>query len=596
MHGQPHLSRRGTAYQWRRRIRVFSTKFVDLKLSLGTTDRRVAIILARKISAKSDTFMDGIIRTEISPQEARAWLADVIKRERAKIEKLQLLRRFDSLDPLDDLRQNEAARDAWAYLARSGLNAEAPEGASDLLRSTIDLYRRDLASDSRRRIIAREFQDLTGRPASSAFEVVTLMSLLISGKRAAWAGNDTALEPIEALADDLAAQTPSDLLGPEPHYAAPNFPPENAARTPSVVSQPAQDPALDPSLDGVIERLITMKREEGIEEKTLRQYRSFGDLFTLLTGITDIRRVRQADATAFRAALLKIPKSWGKSPKDRTATRDEVMARAAALPADQVGLSTGTINRHLDHLGQVATWAADEGFLIDPRLDPSKLRRKETVRESEKKDAFTPLQLEALFQNPVWTGSETEYFQTRPGKTIYRNGIYWCPLIGAVTGARREEIAGLSPEDIIEVDGIPCISIRETEQRRVKTLSSCRTVPIHVRLIELGFLDHVTKMKRAGHPDLFPDLREPKSGKHGKKLGRRMRQIIDDTLGADGAALSFHSFRHYVQNALEHAAIDDKIIRDIVGHEGRDIHEKTYHKPTPPNLMRPAIDALPLWV
>tara|TARA_B100002051_G_scaffold236003_1_gene236806 strand:+ start:486 stop:1151 length:666 start_codon:yes stop_codon:yes gene_type:complete len=220
MHGQPHLSRRGTAYQWRRRIRVFSTKFVDLKLSLGTTDRRVATILARKISAESDTFMDGIIRTEISPQEARVWLADVIKRERAKIEKLQLLRRFDSLDPLDDMR-------------------------------------------------------------------------------------------------------------------------------------------------------------------------------------------------------------------------------------------------------------------------------------------------------------------------------------------------------------------------RVKTLSSCRIVPIHARLIEIGFLDHVTKMKRAGHLELFPDLREPKSGKHGKKLGRRMRQIIDDTLDADGAALSVHSLRHYVQNALEHAAIDDKIIRDIVGHEGRDIHEKTYHKPPP---------------
>ncbi|OOY07028.1 DUF6538 domain-containing protein [Thioclava sp. F36-7] len=84
MHGQPHLSRRGAAYQWRCRIRVFSTKFVDLKLSLGTTDRRVAIILARKISAESDTFMDGIIRTEISPQEARAWLANVIKREQAK--------------------------------------------------------------------------------------------------------------------------------------------------------------------------------------------------------------------------------------------------------------------------------------------------------------------------------------------------------------------------------------------------------------------------------------------------------------------------------------------------------------------------------
>ncbi|MEO1951594.1 hypothetical protein [Thioclava sp.] len=369
--------------------------------------------------------MDGIIRTEISPQEARVWLADVIKRERAKIEKLQLLRRFDSLDPLDDVRHDEATRDAWAHLARSGVNADAPEGASDLLNSTIELYRRDLTSESRRRIIAREFQDLTGRPTSSAFEIVALMSLLISGKRAAWTGKDAALEPIEPLADTLAAQTPSHLLGSEAPSPAPNFSPDHAARTPPVEPPPAQNPALDPALNAVIDRLIAMKREEGIEEKTLRQYRSFGDLFTLLTGITDIRQIRQTDATAFRAALRKIPKSWGKSPKDHTATREEAMARAAALPADKVGLSTGTINRHLDHLGQVATWAADEGFLIDPRLDPGKLRCKETVGESEKKDAFTLPQLKALFQSPVWTGSETEYYQTRPGKTLYRNGIYW---------------------------------------------------------------------------------------------------------------------------------------------------------------------------
>ena len=589
MHGQLHLSRRGSAYQWRRRIRTFSTKIVDLKLSLGTTDRRVAIILARRISAESDDIMDDIIRTEITPEEARAWLSDVIRREREKIEKLQMLRRFDSDDPQDDARHDDAARSAWAHLAQAGLHSHAPEGTPDLVLSNIKLFRRDLTSESRRRIVAREFKDLTGRETVSAFELVTLMNLLISGKRAAWAGHEAALEPMETLADALSSQAPSALLGHTP--SAPTA--SATCEVPHVLSTPPP-PRLDPTIAAVIERLIAMKREEGIEEKTLRQYRSFGEIFTLLSGITDIREIRQTDATAFRAALQKIPKSWGKSPSDRDASRAEIMSRAATLPPDKIGLSTGTINRHLDHLSQVASWAADEGFALDPRLDPSKLRRKETVRESDKKDAFTPAQLDQLFSGPVWTGSESEYYQTRPGKRVYRNGLYWCPIIAAVTGARREEISGLTPDDIIEFDGIPCISIVETEQRRIKTLSSRRIVPIHSRLIALGFLDHVAKIQRDGHPDLFPDLREPKSGKHGRKLGRRMRQVIDDTLGLESAALSFQSFRHYVQNALEQAEVNDKIIRDIVGHEGRDVHEKVYHKPTPPALMRPAIEALQL--
>ncbi|SDG05446.1 site-specific integrase [Rhodobacter capsulatus] len=592
MLAQNHLSQRGSVYQWRRRVRSQSTGIIDIKLSLGTTDRRVAAILARKISAESDHLMDQINSNSITPAEARAWLGEVIRRERQKIEQLQMLRRIESDDPADDARHDEAMRDAWQHLAQAGLNGRIPDGTQDLVRSNIEILRQDLTSESRRNIVARDFRNLTGRERVSAFELMTLMTLLISGKKAAWAGYETALQPIDTLADEIARQAPSALIGSEPR---PTPPAKTALEAPPSQSLPASTPsAKDPTISAVIERMILLKRREGIEEKTLQQYRSFGKLFILLTGIADIRDVLQSDATSFRASLRKLPKSWGKSPADQTATREEVMARAAALRPDQVGLSVGTINRHLEHLGQIVASAADEGIPVDPRLNPAKLRRKDPVRDSDKRDAFTPVQLERIFRGPVWSGSESEYYQTRPGPTTYHNGLYWCPLIGAVTGARREEIAGLAPNDIVTVDGIPCFSIAASDQRRVKTLSSQRVVPIHSRLIELGFLDYVARIRAKGHPDLFPDLREPTSGQHGRKLGRRMRQVIDETLGAEGAALSFHSLRHYVQNALERAKIDDKIIRDIVGHEGRDVHDKVYHKPVPPDIMQPAIESLTL--
>ena len=75
---------------------------------------------------------------------------------------------------------------------------------------------------------------------------------------------------------------------------------------------------------------------------------------------------------------------------------------------------------------------------------------------------------------------------------------------------------------------------------------------------------------------LFPELYEAGNNAYGRKVGRRMRQIIDHDLGVDGAKLSFQSLRHYVQNQLDHAGVDDKIVRDVVGHEGKDIHEKVY--------------------
>ena len=167
-------------------------------------------------------------------------------------------------------------------------------------------------------------------------------------------------------------------------------------------------------------------------------------------------------------------------------------------------------------------------------------------------------------------------------------------MLGAFTGARREEVAGLAPADIVERDGIPCLSIEDSELRRIKNISSKRIVPIHSRLITLGFLDFVEAARAKGQAELFPDLREPATGKHGRKLGRRMRQIVDKTFGAEGAGLSFHSLRHYVQGTLEHVPeVTDKVLRDIVGHEGKDTHERTYSKPAPPSVLQAAIERLP---
>ena len=85
-------------------------------------------------------------------------------------------------------------------------------------------------------------------------------------------------------------------------------------------------------------------------------------------------------------------------------------------------------------------------------------------------------------------------------------------MLGAFTGARREEIAGLAPADIVEIDGIECLNIEDSELRRIKNISSNRIVPIHTRLIKIGFLELVEKARAEGRVDLFPDLREPASG------------------------------------------------------------------------------------
>ena len=56
--------------------------------------------------------------------------------------------------------------------------------------------------------------------------------------------------------------------------------------------------------------------EEGLEDKTARQYEAFGRLLQRVTGKTDIRSLTQPDQVNFRSVLFKLPKSFGKSPSD----------------------------------------------------------------------------------------------------------------------------------------------------------------------------------------------------------------------------------------------------------------------------------------
>ena len=86
-----------------------------------------------------------------------------------------------------------------------------------------------------------------------------------------------------------------------------------------------------------------------------------------------------------------------------------------------------------------------------PRLAPGKLRRKEKVRSRNKKRTFKAEELRAFFQYPVWTGAHSDRKYYVAGPHIIKNGTFWVPLLCAYTGLRREEAAGLGPDDLSEI-------------------------------------------------------------------------------------------------------------------------------------------------
>ena len=131
---------------------------------------------------------------------------------------------------------------------------------------------------------------------------------------------------------------------------------------------------------------------------------------------------------------------------------------------------------------------------------------------------------------------------------MIKDAFHWLPLIGAFTGARREEIAGLAREDIITEAGIPAFHFCATKLRRLKNRPSQRKVPIHPHLLEVGFMQHVTQVETGR---VFQDLKQRKRrGTLSASISFNWHRQLHGQLTSDAAKKNFHSFRHSVTDEL----------------------------------------------
>ena len=177
---------------------------------------------------------------------------------------------------------------------------------------------------------------------------------------------------------------------------------------------------------------------------------------------------------------------------------------------------------------------------------------------------FTPDDLQRLFG--------TEEFKTK-FDTHYK---YWVPLLGLYTGARLEEICQLRVEDIKLDKDIWIIDINDDYDKRLKNKNAKRIIPIHPKLIELGFLDRVQYLKLAGKDRVFCDLQRGRDG-YGtvaSKWFARYRARCGIT--EDGKV--FHSFRHTFIDHLKQKGVAIDKIAALVGHEDQSMTSGRYGK------------------
>lgn len=227
----------------------------------------------------------------------------------------------------------------------------------------------------------------------------------------------------------------------------------------------------------------------------------------------------------------------------------------------------------------------------DLRIKPVEERKN---AHSRKGTAFSAEDVEAIFSGYIYQGP------IPADRTKAYPFWFWLPLVGYFTGARTNEISQLDVADIKDVNGHPCFDFcadepQAPEAKRIKS-DEARQVPIHPRLVELGFLEFVSSQRIANQKKLFGDgltYLPPRDGdtKHNKEgwaktAGKFFNEYPKGYLVKVGVHVpndgkSIYSFRHTLETNLRNARrdgkpVDQSIIDAITGHAPDTIPSKHY--------------------
>ena len=245
----------------------------------------------------------------------------------------------------------------------------------------------------------------------------------------------------------------------------------------------------------------------------------------------------------------------------------EIAKRAKAEGRTDL-INPANINTYLNKLGGVLNWAVKEEML--DRNPAQGLRVPDPTSRRDKRLPFSTSQLQAIFRAPLYTGCRDDgNGYATPGPERPKNARFWMPLLSMFGGLRLNEACQLDVADIQRIDDIACFVITERSKddhtdKRLKTSSSERVVPVHATLIDLGFLDFVRQRKRAGDTKLFGEVSMGATGYRSSTFSTWFRRFVAKA-GAGSKKTCFHSFRHGFRDALREAQIDRDIALALGG-------------------------------
>jgi len=320
--------------------------------------------------------------------------------------------------------------------------------------------------------------------------------------------------------------------------------------------------------------------KEDIRDKTEDEIRNSVKFLTECFGDIPIGDITKEKSNIIKSHIKNYPKNRTKNPKYRDYDFHSLMKME--IPQKDI-IHLTTINKHLGHLSSFMIWSVNNGYCNTNPFTGMKIKQKKSARDE--RDRFSEKELKEIF-------SKQNYLHyTKVEKDSYYR--YWVPIIGCFTGMRENEICSLYLDNIREISGNQrtkrwCIDILEEPNRpdkRLKTQSSRRIVPIHDTLLELGFIDFINLLKKdTKRKRVFEELIYSE-GTYGRSISRFFNNRYLPLLGIKTDKNGFHSFRHSVIDHLKQLGVEPHFINELVGHSQGNIDLDRYGKRYNPDIL-----------
>jgi integrase len=306
-------------------------------------------------------------------------------------------------------------------------------------------------------------------------------------------------------------------------------------------------------LDALI-KFIASKQKQSVSVLTVKQLNQRIGHFIERTHLNDVFDIASAEAMEYKDCLLEEGRSH-KSNKDYLAAVSQffkwckLMRYTNANPFDEVKLSK-----------------------------PSNQAGHDLARQR-----WQPEQLKHVLQSQDFIDKHPDF--------------KWITLLMLYHGLRPSEACQLHSNDITTIDGINVIHVtNEGMSQQLKTAQSKRTVPLHQKLIELGFVDFVQTMtdRTSKNSQLTSNplshYQPSSDGVWSHKFCREFGKLLDQLHFVAGKRPTAYSFRHTFIDELKQLQIEESMVAQLVGHVYHNITYGRYGKQYDVKTLKPVVD------